>query len=155
VRQHEVLLLQKVREKVAAHKAFMITNTGYTGRAMKVALDEGIALLILRPNFDTDCLNRTRRHLILQRIRELAKTIHPLYHYEVFHKAWGMLSQADWDGLNVREGSDRASADMDAESRRRAGIPLDLRELLPPPAHIAFGGGPETIKRGKRESGPG
>jgi hypothetical protein len=47
--QQEVLLLQKVREKVAAHQAFLITNFGDTGRAWQVAQDEGISLLIVRP----------------------------------------------------------------------------------------------------------
>src|SRR5260370_42648055 len=48
--QHEMLLLQKVREKVGAHKAFLITNSRFTGPAKQVSRDAGVSLLLLRPN---------------------------------------------------------------------------------------------------------
>jgi hypothetical protein len=91
VHQHEVLLLQKVREKVAAHKAFMITNSDYTGRAMQVAQDEGISLLIVRPAFDTHSLHPRRRPFIMKRFLKLAQTASPIYYYEVYQKQCGMV----------------------------------------------------------------
>jgi hypothetical protein len=45
----EVFVLQKVKEKVAAHKAFFLTNTGFTARALAVAGDERITALIIKP----------------------------------------------------------------------------------------------------------
>ncbi len=112
VHQHEMLLLQKVREKVGAHKAFMITNSGFTGRAMQVAADEGISLLVLRPNFDSRSLHLTRRNLILERIQELARKAPPGYAYEVFHKTCGMISPAEqaWLKLSRAERLDAAAA---------------------------------------------
>jgi hypothetical protein len=83
VRQQDVLLLEMVRRKVGAHKAMIITNSGFTGTARVVAMDEGIGLLIVRPNFNSRSLHPTRRGLILSKIQELAKTHPPGYTYEV------------------------------------------------------------------------
>ena len=41
VEQGEVMLLQQVCQKVSAHKAFMITNVGFTAGAVAAAKDEG------------------------------------------------------------------------------------------------------------------
>jgi hypothetical protein len=90
--QQEVLLLQKVREKVGAHKAFMITNSGFSSQALQVAADEGIGLLIVRPTFDKQGLHPTRRRVILEEIQELAKQTTSIYAYEVVHKTCGMIS---------------------------------------------------------------
>ena len=117
----------------------MITNTGYTGRAMQVAQDEGISLLIVRPNFDARGLRSTRRNRILKRIETLAQTCPPVYHYEVSHKACGMVSPSDRAWLHAVEQFYRAPAEMDAESRLRDGIPLDLRDIPPPPVHTFLG----------------
>jgi hypothetical protein len=88
VRQHDVLLLEMVRRKVGAHKAMMITNSGFTGAAHVVAMDEGIALLIVRPRFDSRSLHPTRRSLILQGIQELARKTPAVYAYEVVEKGF-------------------------------------------------------------------
>ena len=48
----ELRLLQQVRQKVAAHKAVMITNTGFTAGAIAAAKDGGIALHGVRPLLD-------------------------------------------------------------------------------------------------------
>ncbi|HLJ95121.1 MAG TPA: restriction endonuclease [Gemmataceae bacterium] len=86
VRQYEVLLLQKVREKVGAHKAFMITNSGFTGRAQQVAEDEGIGLLIVRPQFNSRSMHRTRRGQILEYLQDLARQARPIYIHDVLRK---------------------------------------------------------------------
>lgn len=52
VKEGEVLLLQKVREKVAAHKALMITSHGFDPGAIAAAMDDGIGLHVVRPSFD-------------------------------------------------------------------------------------------------------
>jgi hypothetical protein len=45
----DVELLQQIRNKVAAHKAFLITNTGYRDGALAAAIDNGIGLYIVQP----------------------------------------------------------------------------------------------------------
>jgi hypothetical protein len=89
VDQPDVLLLQKVKEKVAAHKALMITTQGYTAGAVAAAEDEGIALHIVKPNFDFGILPIKDRSTIQAKLREVASTSnHPLFQHEVIHKAF-------------------------------------------------------------------
>ena len=57
VDQPEVLLLQQVKQKVAAHKAVMLTNSEFTAGAVAAAQDDGIALHIVRPEFDASVLS--------------------------------------------------------------------------------------------------
>lgn len=88
VDQPDVMLLQQVRQKVAAHKAVMITNSGFTSGAEAVAKDEGIALHIVRPNFKYLHLPRTDRVAIQQAIKDIALgTNLPVYTHETHLKA--------------------------------------------------------------------
>ncbi len=48
----DVLLLQQVRLKVAAHKALLITSTEFTAGAIAAAKDDGIGLHIVCPSFE-------------------------------------------------------------------------------------------------------
>lgn len=82
--QPEVPLLQQVKQKLAAHKAFMITNSGFTAGAEAVAKDEGIALHIVRPDFDISSLPKRGRPTILTKIQEIAAvTPRPIYEASV------------------------------------------------------------------------
>jgi hypothetical protein len=73
--QPDVLLLQKVKEKAAAHKAFILTNSSFTEGAKAVALDEGIALHVVRPNFDYSHFDKKDRNTIIENILEVASKI--------------------------------------------------------------------------------
>jgi hypothetical protein len=64
IKQGEMLQLQKVREAVSAHKAFMITNVGFTRGARSVAEDYGIGLHVVNPAFDVADLPRGDRAAI-------------------------------------------------------------------------------------------
>lgn len=48
----DILLLQQVRQKVAAHKALLIASSEFTAGAIAAAKDDGIGLHIVRPGFD-------------------------------------------------------------------------------------------------------
>jgi hypothetical protein len=90
VDQGEVLLLQKVREKVAAHKAFMITNVGFTAGAIAAADDHGIALHVLMPLLDTSNLPRADRSAIQIALRDRAAIEGvPIYSLRVEHRGMG------------------------------------------------------------------
>ena len=69
--QGDVLLLQQVRQKIAAHKAIIITNTGFTAGAVAAAKDEGIALHVLVPSLDVSQLPKGDRATIQIRLSEL------------------------------------------------------------------------------------
>jgi hypothetical protein len=90
VKQGEVLLLQQVRQKVAAHKAFMITNIGFTSGAIAAAQDDGIALHVVGPNFDISGLPRGDRAAIRAALRARAsETAGSLYSHHVEHRGLG------------------------------------------------------------------
>lgn len=90
VEQGEVLLLQQVRQQVAAHKAFMITNVGFTSGAIAAAKDHGIALHVLAPTFDTSALPRGDRAAIKEALRDRAsQTRGPLYSLHVEQRGLG------------------------------------------------------------------
>ncbi len=84
IEQGEVMLLGKVREKVAAHKAFMISSVGFTAGAVASAKDEGIALHVLTPTFESTTLPRGDRTAIRDALQDLARSSsRPIYDYVI------------------------------------------------------------------------
>lgn len=87
--QPEVLLLQKVKEKVAAHKALMLTTQGYTAGAIAAAKDEGTALHIVKPNIQVTLLPTRGRVVIQAKLQEIsASSSQPIFLHEVVHRAF-------------------------------------------------------------------
>lgn len=87
VDQGDVLLLEQVRNLLSAHKAMMITNTGFTEGAMNVAEQLGIALHILKPDFEKKGLpvkDRTKIQEAFTRIKEERNG--PIYTFQVEHR---------------------------------------------------------------------
>ena len=76
VKQADVLLLQQVRLRVGAHKAVMITNTDFTPGALMAAMDEGISLFIVGPDFNTKKMPESRE-LARAHIQKLSKRCLP------------------------------------------------------------------------------
>lgn len=90
VEQGEVMLLQQVRQQVAAHKAFMITNLGFTAGAVAVAKDHGIALHVVVPTFDASRLPQGNRAAIQQALRDISsQTASRPYTFHVEHRGLG------------------------------------------------------------------
>lgn len=90
IHQGDVELLQQVRQKVAAHKAFLITNTAFTAGAVAVAKDEGIALHVVRPDVEVADLPKKDRAAIQVRLAEIkAHTARSLWTHHVEHKGLG------------------------------------------------------------------
>ena len=89
VKQPDVLLLQQVKQKLAAHKALMLTSQGYTTGAIAAAKDEGIALHIVKPSLIITELPTRGRSAIRARLQEIATTSNqPLFIHEVVHRAF-------------------------------------------------------------------
>ena len=85
--QGEVLLLQQVRQKVEAHKAFMITTVGFTSGARAAAVDHGIALYLLNPTVDATALSAQDPTAIQAALKALAaRSEDPLYRHEIVHR---------------------------------------------------------------------
>ena len=89
VDQGEVLLLQQVEEEISAHKAMVITNTDFTQGARAVAENKGIALHIVRPNFDHAVLHVTDRNVIQTQIQEMSsETTESPYLSQIVYRAF-------------------------------------------------------------------
>jgi hypothetical protein len=88
----DVLLLQKVRELAKAHKAVLITNTGFTEGAQAAAHNEEIGLHIIRPLFRCDRLHHDDPIILRSQLRDLARLsgARPLYLHEIVHKGAGL-----------------------------------------------------------------
>jgi len=89
VKKGEVELLQYVKQQVSAHKALMLTTQGFTSGALAVAKDKGIALHIVKLNFDVSILPQSDRSTIQAKLQEIASTSNkPVFLNEVVHKAF-------------------------------------------------------------------
>lgn len=86
VDQADVLLLQQVRLEVAAHKAFMITNVGFTRGASAAAQHHGIALHVLQPHLDGAALPTDRAEFQDALRRMSASGTGSLYTIRVEHR---------------------------------------------------------------------
>jgi hypothetical protein len=75
----EVLLLQKRKEKIAAHKGLLITNTGFCSAARAAALDDGVDLFILRPLVDPRDVRPWDAVSFQQKLQELSAKAQPFY----------------------------------------------------------------------------
>jgi hypothetical protein len=95
VDQPEVLLLQQVKQQVGAHKAMMLTSLGFTAGAIAVAKDQGIALHIVRPNFEDSMLTALGRSEIQANLNRVASaSSQPIFLHEIVHKAFDFMEVA-------------------------------------------------------------
>ena len=95
VDQPDVLLLQQVREKVAAHKAIMITNSAFTSGAIAAAYDEGIGLHLVRPSFDVSVLSEADRGRIQDEIAAIERRDGRAFGANVEYKSSDLVSRQD------------------------------------------------------------
>lgn len=90
VEQGEVLLLQQVKQEVNAHKAMMITSTDFTAGAKAVAEAKGIALLVVRPNFDYQGFPLQDRAAMQTQLHQqhhwTTYAAKPMYTYEIVYR---------------------------------------------------------------------
>ena len=90
VNEGEILLLQKVKEKVGAHKSMMITSVGFDKGAKAAAEDEGVALHIVCPSFDYAILHPKNREVIQTQLRESFSNSKPPYTHEIVYRAFDL-----------------------------------------------------------------
>lgn len=95
VDQPDVMLLQKVKEKVGAHKALMITNSAFTSGAVAAAKDDGIGLHLVQPDFDFARLETKDRATIQHQLsEESARLSRPIYVNHIEHRAFDLRPPA-------------------------------------------------------------
>lgn len=89
VDQPDVMLLQAVKAELKAHKCVMLTNTDFTDGARSMAENNGIALHIMRPDFNYNSLESRDRAIIQSNLRNLSSGGQIcLYQHQVIYKAF-------------------------------------------------------------------
>jgi hypothetical protein len=90
----DVLLLQQIKLKLGAHKGILLTNTGYSEGALAAALDEGVALYVVRPEFDGELFAGSQpqkwREQLQAHVRQTPSR--PLYSYQLILKGTPALA---------------------------------------------------------------
>ena len=92
VDQPDVLLIQQVKQEIAANKAMIITNTDFTRGAQRAAENHRIALHIVQPDSDLVILDsalKDRRAIQIQ-FQKLSIDSKPLYTCNVVHRAFDL-----------------------------------------------------------------
>lgn len=130
----EILLLQQVRQQVAAHKAFMITNVGFTAGAIAAAKDHGIALHVVAPTFDTSGLPRSDRRAIQEALRDRAsQLVGSLYSHHVEHRSLGFGGRAatasSTPGTSATTRSERYETRIMSVPSQRISEPMSNRSM--------------------------
>jgi len=111
----DVVLLQKVREKVSAHKAVIITNTGFTRGAIASAKDDQIALHVLKPEFDPSVLPRRDRPAIQRVLDDIkSQTAQPLWSHNVVERGIGFTQDV---GASLPAHGAAATCDTPTQTR--------------------------------------
>lgn len=88
VKQPDVLLIQQVKQEIAANKAMIITNTDFTSEALKAAKNHRIALHIVSPNFDYATLHAKDKQTMQTQLQEFFNSTTEPYTHDVVYKVF-------------------------------------------------------------------
>ena len=94
VDQPDAVLLEYARDGVGAQKAMMLTNSDFTEGAHGIADRYGIALHVVRPEFDTSTLPTGSSEAVRQQIAAALEATaaaaggRPLYSFTIVHRAF-------------------------------------------------------------------
>jgi hypothetical protein len=149
VDQGEVQLLFQVAQDVRAQKAVMITTIGFTEGALAVADNKGIALHVVRPNFD--CINLQPKDTVLIRsqLLELRSTqADPIYTFEVVRRGFDLTPRDAPEQNSV--GPAPVAGPVGGIVQGRVVTAYENRAYAPP-SHTSVGGGGGL----NRSGGPG
>ena len=87
----DIMTLLGVQRDIHAHKAMMITNTGFSSSALLQAREKGIALLIVRPSLTLDVASlpkSTAPAVVAQAIDQISTRVPPVYNLNVIHRGF-------------------------------------------------------------------
>lgn len=136
--------LEQVKNDINAHKAMMITNTDFTDGARSFGENKGIALHVVRPDFDYTTLNLDlkNREQIQAQLRQSFAGNKPPYNHKVVCKGVDLGTDA------VGQSSTPSETVPDSKGR----MPTHLNKVVQPHSYTQKGqggrGGPPTGGRG-------
>jgi len=84
----DIMALIGVWRDIGAHKAVLITNTGFDIGVRKQAEEKGIGLLVVRPTMEFEGLGTRGVPVVVEQIVEIAKGKGEVFEMEVVHKGW-------------------------------------------------------------------
>lgn len=153
VEQGEVQLLCQVAQDIRAHKAVMITSSDFTAGARTVAENKGIALHIVRPEFDYSGLHPKNATIIQEQIQELRTNLsQPLYSHEIVHRALD-LAVAETADLQT-DSAVPVSGSIGGSYQNRMVTGYENRAYSPPSnTSLGSGGGSAGANRGGTPGG--
>ncbi len=143
----DLMTLIGVWRDIHAHKAMVITNTGYSASALTRARDKGIALLVVRPAPAIDFSGLTKRSAttVAGELEQIAaRGIGPLYRMGIIHRTFTPAKPA----------SAASVAGTDLESYAQAGcenadsMPLEIQSEDGPSIANKMISGPHDGGRG-------
>ena len=94
---NDIMHLLGVQRDIHAHKAMMITNTGYSSSALLQAREKGIALLVVRPSLTLDVASlpkSTAPAVVARAIEEISTRVPPVYNLNVIHRGFDLSRSA-------------------------------------------------------------
>lgn len=146
VDQPDVLLIQQVKQEIAANKAMIITNTDFTSGARRAAENHRIALHIARPNFDytildLDAKNREQIHTQLQ---EPFSSNEP-YMHTIVHRAFDLGTDSE-----VQSGVPHETISHSKEVTQ-----TPVNRMAPPPSNRRAPSGTQKVQGGQSGSPTG
>ena len=155
VSEGEILLLQKVKEKVGAHKSMMITSVGFDKGAKAAAEDEGVALHVVRPDFDLAILDSDLkdRKVIQTQLQELATNGKEIYSHEIIHRAFDFGTDGTTQ-TSVPDKTGTHTKEMKQAPENRMAEPPSHRRASTGSQKVQSGqGGSQTGRQGGPPSG--
>jgi hypothetical protein len=113
VQKESLMALIGVWRDIGAHKAMMITNTGYSSGVVRQAKEKGISLVVVRPVFDFSGLSMGSATEVLGELDQVARfAVAPIYQMGVIHRGLVMERQGDKEkGTRLGDAETRGRGD--------------------------------------------
>jgi hypothetical protein len=151
----EVVTLLGVQRDIRAHKAMLITNTGYSQNAVCLAQENGIALLIVRPalDFDVTLLPKSAAPVVAQALEKIAAGLPCVYHLNIVHRGFALRpgsGQAPDSAFSAQPSAfSRPTVPQSAFSNQHSAIPTrpPSNKMIPTPARPPRAPGPFGVRR--------
>ena len=138
----DIMTLLGVQRDIHAHKAMIITNTGYSAAARLQAQEKGIALLIVRPSLTLDVASLPKRSAptVAQAIEKISTRVPPVYDLNVIHRGLDLTRNTAPPSPCPRVGASASlPVPQSAFSNQHSAIPARLPNKMIPSAPRAPG----------------
>lgn len=133
--------LQFVRDDIKVHKAMLITNTGFDEGVIGVAEKYGIALHIVRPDFNHVILDLDLkdRKVIQTQLQELATNGKEIYTHKIIHRAFDFGT----------DGTAQTTVANKTGTHSKTIVQSPMNRMAQPPSHRRAPSGTQRVQGGQ------